>query len=303
VEPANLPTSPSSPQHGRTGAIALILGLALGVGVAFLREHLDDRLRGREDMERVLGASVLAMITHVDGWRKASKAELVTVDAPSSITAEAYRTLRTNLQFIMRGDDLRVLSVTSADAGEGKTTTVANLAVSLAMAGKKVVAVSCDLRRPRLHSFFGLSNAKGVTSVLAGLANLADAVQMTRVSDLAILSSGPIPPNPAELLGSVEMEALLEHLREVCDVVVIDTPPVLAVSDASVVASLSDGVLLVTDAASRRGAVSRATEELHQVGAKVVGGIINNLDDSTTRYYPKRYGYYATRHYTGASGA
>ena len=279
VQPATLPTSPSSPNHVRNGVLALILGLALGVGLAFLRERLDDRLRGREDLERVVQAPILAVVPQVPDWKNASEAELVSKAAPKGGPAEAYRTLRTNLQFIGHAGEIRVLCVTSAALGEGKTTTVANLGVVLAQAGRRVIIVSCDLRRPRLHHFFGMDNETGVSSVLSGQAPLSDAIRRPEADNLRILVSGPVPPNPAELLASDRLTVLLDDLRQVSDFVIVDTPPLLAVSDALSVAAKSDGALIVADAVSTtRGAARHTRQQLDQVGARVVGAVLNNFD-------------------------
>ena len=181
--------------------------------------------------------------------------------ASGSPAAEAYRSLRTNLQFISRDGSVRVISVTSPHAGEGKTTTVANLATTLALTGKRVMALSADLRKPRLHRFFGLDNEKGLSSVLAGQAQLADVARRVEGLDsLRIVTSGPVPPNPAELLSSDEMELLLRHLRSTADYVVIDTPPALVVTDAMIVAPRVDGVVVVVDSDVTTGRSRRAPQ-------------------------------------------
>lgn len=299
VQPANLPDAPSSPDYLRNGLLALAVGLVLGVGLAFLRDRLDDRLRGREDLETQIGAPVLAAIPRVApvGLLRRERADLVSQAAPGSEAAEAYRALRTNVQFLARTGTLRVLSVVSPAAGEGKTTTAANLAVSLALAGKRVVVVSCDLRKPRLHHCFSLPNQAGVTDVLSGEPLMAS-IQRPSMDNVRVLASGPIPPNPAELLDSEEMDRLMETLRAFADFVILDTPPLLAVSDGLAVSIRSDGVLVVADAqTTTSGALARAREQLEQVGANVVGCIFNNFDASRARYYSYYHGsYYASYH-------
>jgi receptor protein-tyrosine kinase len=297
VTPADLPGSPSSPDHVRNLALGIVIGLALGLGLALLRERLDDRLRGREDLEEQVGAPVLATVPRVEGWKK-KNIELTSASNPKGVVAEAYRTLRTNLQFISRNGRVHVLSVTSPAVGEGKTTTAANIGVTMAQAGKRVIVVSCDLRKPRLHRFFGLRNSIGVTSILSGQLSLVEATQRPGIDNLRVLTSGPVPPNPAELLGSEEMDALLEELRASADFVVIDTPPVLAVADALVVAPRTDGVLIVADVqATARGAVAHVREQLEQVGSNIVGAVFNNFDPSAARYRPYRYRYSYTYRY------
>jgi len=299
VEPATLPTSPSSPNHLRDGLLALFIGLALGAGVAFMRERFDERLVGSSDLERQLGAPVLATIPKVDAWRKRDKEDLITMREPKSATSEAYRALRTNLRFLADRHDIHLLSVTSPHPGEGKTTTVANLAVVLSQTGQRVIAVSCDLRRPRLHRFFGCENTVGLSDILLGRASLPEVIQApTDLPRVRILASGPVPPNPAELLGSGRMDRLLDDLRSVADYVLIDTPPLLAVADSLVLGPKGDGILVVVDAGSTaRGAAESVAEKLKQVDGHIVGGVFNNFDPAKARYYSSDYRTYYPRAY------
>jgi succinoglycan biosynthesis transport protein ExoP len=289
IQPAEVPGSPSSPNHRQDAALGFVAGLVLGIGFAFFRERMDDRIHGRTALEAAVGAPVLAVVPKVEGWKRKKRddARLVALSAPGSPPAEAYRTLRTNLQFISRDRSMRVISVTSPHAGEGKSTTVANLAATLAHTGKRVVALSADLRKPRLHRFFGLDNREGLSSILAGQADVADVARRVEGLDaLRVVTSGPVPPNPAELLSSDMMELLLEQLRSTADYVVVDTAPALIVSDAMIVAPRVDGVLVVVDADSTTGAAaSHAVEQLQQVGAKVIGSVLNGFDASKARYY------------------
>jgi capsular exopolysaccharide synthesis family protein len=296
VQPAAIPSSPARPDYLRNGLLALAVGLVLGVGLAFLRERLDERLASREELEAQIGAPVLATIPRAKDGRsrrdRAARADLVSLTAPTSAPAEAYRTLRTNVQFLARNGDLRVIGVVSPAAGEGKTTTAANLAASLGRAGKRVVVVSADLRKPRLHQCFDVPTEPGVTNVLGG-ADLTTSILRPRVDNVRVLASGPLPNNPAELMGSEEMERLIEQLRGFADVVILDTPPLLAVSDGVSLASRCDGVLMVADARSTaRGALAHAREQLEQVGATIVGGVLNNFDASRARYSSHYHGYY-----------
>ena len=303
VQPAVLPTLPSSPNHLKDGMLALLAGLALGIGTAFAQEHLDDRLRGSQDFEEQLGAPILATIPKVDVWKRKDRTKLITVEAPRSSPAEAYRALRTNIQFISRATDFRVVAITSPHLGDGKTTTVANLAVTMAQAGRRVVALSCDLRKPRLHRFFNLENKIGVTSVLSGEVTLAKATQRPDIDNLRVLASGPVPQNPAELLGSDEMETLLARLRGYSDFVLIDTPPLLAVADALILGPKSDGVVIVVDAAKTdRVAAASAADQLSQVGGNIVGGVFNNYDPSQARYYRADYRHYYPYQYYQQDG-
>jgi capsular exopolysaccharide synthesis family protein len=301
---ADLPEEPASPNHYVNGGLALFVGLALGVGLAFLRERLDDRLQGREDLEEAIGAPTLAIVPAVEGWRKRDHAELSALTTPKGTAAEAYRTLRTNVLFMAKDGDIKTIAVTSPSMDEGKSTTAANLAVSLAQADKRVMVVSGDLRKPRLHRFYGLNNDIGVTSVLLGRAALSDAVQRPLgVRSLRVIASGPVPTNPSELLVSERMDAFLDQLREVADFVVLDTPPVLAVADALILAPKVDAVVIVADAAATtRGAVRHLREQLAQVGGNVVGGVFNNFDPARAKYYSPYYRTYYTQRYQQPEG-
>ncbi len=292
VEPANLPTSPASPNHPLNAALGLLVGLALAVGLAFLRERLDDRLRGRADLEAQAGAPVLAVVPKVADWRRKGDTLLVTVSEPKSGPAEAYRTLRTGLLYVASQQAVKTVLVTSAQAKEGKTATVANLGVALAQAGKRVIVVSADLRNPRLHRFFNSRNGLGLTGVLGGQARAREALVKPGVSNLSLLPSGALPGKPAELLGSEAMAKLLADLRQEAEFVLLDTPPVLPVADPLALVPLADAVLLVADAErTSRGVVAHARAQLDQVQAPVIGAIINNFDPSKARAYSYYYAY------------
>ncbi|MDQ2826585.1 MAG: Wzz/FepE/Etk N-terminal domain-containing protein, partial [Actinomycetota bacterium] len=221
IAPAVPASAPVSPTPVRNVALGLFVGLVLGVGAALLFEHLDDSVTTKEDIERVAPQlSVLGVIPLVPNWRNRAQARLVASAEPSSPAAEAYRALRTSIQFLGLERSLRVLQVTSPIASEGKSTTLANLAVTLAQAGLRVIVVCCDLRRPRIHDFFGLSNDVGFTSVLLGQVPLTGALQsvpdMPRVK---LLASGPLPPNPSELLSSRRTADVLAQLGSQADIV------------------------------------------------------------------------------------
>ncbi|MGH2652962.1 MAG: polysaccharide biosynthesis tyrosine autokinase [Actinomycetota bacterium] len=293
IAPASLPSSPASPNHVLNGMLALLVGLALGVGFAFLRERLDDRLRGQADLEARSGAPVLAVVPRVATWKKNDETPLVTLADPRSGAAEAYRTLRTGLLFAAAERGVRMIMVTSPHPGEGKTATAANLAVVLSQAGRRVIVVSADLRKPRLHKFFGAKNEAGLSLLLTGEVGLREAIQDVGVSGLRVVPSGPVPKNPAELLGSHAMEKALDRFREGADVIVVDSPPVLDVADTITVAAFADAVVMVADAEhTSRGALSHARKQLDQVRAEVIGAVLNNLDPTKARMYPYYYRYY-----------
>ncbi len=299
VAPATLPTKPTSPNLVLNVAAGFLVALALGFGLAFLREKLDDRLRGRSDLEDRAGVPVMAVIPQVPRWRKKSEARLITQDQPKSNVSEAYRTLRTSILFASVQRGLKTIMVSSAIPGEGKTTTASNLAVVLADAKKRVILVSADLRKPRLHKFFGLPNEVGLSNVLAGKVQPWEALRDPGVENLRVIASGPVPANPAELLQSERMGELLAELREVADFVILDTPPVLLVADSSALAPLVDGVVLVADAeGTTRGSVAHTRDQLEQVDAPLIGAVLNNFDPSTARSYNYR-GYYGYRYRYG----
>ena len=295
IAPAPLPTSPSSPKLVLNAVLGLMVGLIIGLGLAFVRERLDDRTSGKDDLEGEIGAPVIAVVPKVGGWKRRGTAYLVARDAPMSAASEAYRTARANLQFLGTMDGVKTIVVTGAERGDGKTSTTANLAVTLAQSGKRVVAISCDLRKPRLHAFFGLQDAPGLAEFLAGRASLGEVARRAEPRSLRVIATGTIPTDPAELLGSEAMSSLLRDLREVADFVLLDTPPVLAVSDALILASMADGVVVVADAGSTtRPALALTRQQLEQVGSRIVGGIYNNFDPSKARFpnYTSYRGYY-----------
>jgi len=294
--PASLPESPANKGYVSTGILAAILGLALGVGLAFLRDRLDERVPNRDDLEKALGAPVFAVIPRVPGWRNRADARLVSLAAPNSAAAEAYRAARTTLLYLANEGGLKVIAVTGPGQSEGKTTTTANLAVSLAQTGKRVVAVSADLRKPRMHRFFHIDNSIGVTSVLRGEAGLLSSLVRTEVPNLLVLASGPVPPNPAELLGSDDMNDMIDELRQLADIVLIDTPPTLVVSDILGMLPKVDGVLVVVDSShTHRAAVVQLRHQLERAGGQVLGGLLNNVDAAAAKRGYGGYGGYGYR--------
>jgi len=214
--------------------------------------------------------------------------QLVTVTHPRSPVSEAYRQLRTNIQFYSLDHPIQTLLVTSPSPQDGKSTTVANLAVTFAETGRDVLAVDCDLRRPTLHRTFGVSNEGGLTALIREERSLTEVMLSTDVPHLRVLPSGPLPPNPSELLGSQRMERVIEALRDAADVVLFDSPPTVSVTDAAILGAKMDGVLLVVSVGkTKRDHVVRAKQLLNRVNAKVLGVVLNNVkfDGSLYRYY------------------
>ena len=293
VERASVPTSPVSPNKVRNGILALLVGLGLGIASAFLRERLDDRVKSRHEIEHRLGAPILAAIPRVPGWRPADDAQLVMRSDPQSPVAEAYRTLATNVQYVASQEPLKVVMVTSATGGDGKTTTSANLAVALAEAGRRVILVSADLRRPRLHQFFGVANQIGLSELFDGELEVPHGVVVPGVRDLRLVNAGRVRPDPTSLLGSQGAAEVMQQLRGFADFVVLDTPPVLAVADASILAPMADGAVFVVNAASSsRSAMEQARAQLENVGARIVGAVYNNFDPGSSTVYPYYDGHY-----------
>ena len=286
IEPAQVPAREVSPRTVMNVLLATMVGLILAVGAAFLLEYLDDTIKSSDDVVAMLELTPLGAITRIRGAGYENK--LVAARSPRSPNSEAYRTLRTNIQFSTLDQPARTLLVTSPDSAEGKSITCANLAVTMAQAGLKTVLVDSDLRRPVQHKLFGLSNQNGLANALLqeGQPSLDGYLQATEVENLQVLTSGPIPPNPSELLGSRRMRSLVERLGEDNDVLIFDSPSILAVTDATVLATQVDGVLLVTDAGhTRRDIATRARDTLCNVGANILGVVVNRLSARTSGYY------------------
>jgi capsular exopolysaccharide synthesis family protein len=307
VEKAEVPQAPISPRRGRNLQIALLAGLVLGVGLCLLFEHFDSTLKTPEDVKEHLGQPFLGMVPDVgpEGTGDASRRGPVFVKEPQSKVAEAYRVLRTNLLFSSADTTGRALLVSSAHPGEGKTTTAANLGAALAHNGARVLVVDADLRRPTLHQHFGIPSTPGLSDVIVGKCEIADAIQSSGFKGLRVLTCGYIPPDPAELLGSARMKEVVRSLRGLYDWVLIDTPPLLAMADSPVLCAQADGVVLVVGAEiSGRPAILRAIEQIKGVGGRVTGVVLNKVDlERNSFYYGQYYGEYYRNYYSDAEGA
>ena len=272
-EPATLPSAPVSPQPVRNLGLALVLGLLLGVGLAVARELLDTTVKSPEDLRETTPAPMLGAISY-DASIKTEP--LVTSLASHAPRVEAFRVLRTNLQFVDIDAATKVFVVSSALPGEGKTTTSVNLALTLAQTGQKTLLIECDLRRPKATHALGMDNSVGVTTVLLGKVSFEDALQEDPGSGLAVLGSGAIPPNPAELLQSRAMTELLDRARERFDTVIIDAPPLLPVTDAALLGVHADGaIVVVAHGRTTKEQLSQAADRLEQVDASLVGLVLN----------------------------
>jgi succinoglycan biosynthesis transport protein ExoP len=295
VTPAQAPTSPSAPKPVQNGLLGLAAGLVLGLAAAFLRDNLDDAVTTKDATEQLTGTPVLAMVPMVMSWKSRDKPVVVSISKPTAPAAEAYRSLRTSLQFAQQDRELRTILVTSPAAAEGKTSTLANLGAVFAQAGQQVVLVSCDLRRPRLGRFFGLDEQAGLTTVLLGEQTLEQVIQpVPGIENLHLLASGPLPPNPAELLNGPAARQMFAALRQRFGLVLIDSPPILPVTDAVVLSKEADATLLVVAAGqTRRGDLQRCAERLAQVSATVVGTVLNEVtrQNGYGQGYGNSYGY------------
>jgi len=215
-----------------------------------------------------------------------SERQLITIESPRSPITEQYRTLRTNIQFASVDTELKTILVTSTGPNEGKSTTIANLAIVFAQQGKNVLLVDTDLRKPTVHYTFGLNNIRGLTSILTKQSDLLDSVDPTDIENLSIVTSGPIPPNPAELIGSLAMTTFIEEAKSHFDIILFDTPPVLAVADAQILSNNCDGTILVVSSGSTEiNAALKARDLLHSSKGKLLGTVLNKVKANDSQYY------------------
>lgn len=277
VEPANLPVSPSKPRVLLNLALGLLSGLGLGFVLAFLVENLDMRLYTTEDIEDATNFPTVGRIPEAR-----DDLQIARIGNGHYPQVEAFRRLRTNILTLDPDGESQVLMMTSAQRGEGKSTVAANLAVTIAQSGRKVVVVDCDMRLPTMHKIFELPNKRGLTSVLTKEVELDEAISYSTYPRLHVLTSGPLPPNPTELLGSPRMAALVKELQEQFDYVVLDTPAILSVADAAVVVPMADTVVwVVTRAQTRRDDIETVRRQLMNVRAKSVEVVVNKADESS----------------------
>ena len=299
VDPAIPATQPASPKVLLNTILAALVGLLIAIGIAFLLEYLDDAVKSGADVEALVGVPTLGAIIRMKGGGDRSEIyHLAALLYPRSPAAEAYRTLRTNVEFAAVDAPVRTLLITSSIPGEGKTTTAANLAVVFAQTGRRTLLLDADLRKPGVHRMFNLPNSQGLTSLLrSDELSLVDVAQATEQENLAVITTGPLPPNPAELLGSKRMKVILERLSAAVELVVIDSPPLRAVTDAAILASITDGTIFVIDAGrTRRGAAVSGRDALAKVGARVLGVTLNRLSEKASGdyYYYDYHGGYGT---------
>jgi len=300
IEVAEPSAIPSQPQKARTMGLAMCLGLFAGVGLGLLREWKDQRLRSTQEISALLGLPVLGAVPAMTSPKQtvAIRGQKVRI-SPESRTAEAFRTVRTAVFFGAPKDEARTILITSPIPGEGKTTTVSNLAIAMAQAGQKTLVLDADFRRPTQHRIFSLDRrAKGLSSVLAGEIDLDEAIEHLGVENLDVLTCGPDVPNPAEMLNSNRFAEIITTLARQYDRILIDSPPVIAVTDAQILAALCDLTVLVLRAEKSTCRVSmQACESLLGVDGRILGVIVNDVPRKGDRYgyygYASTYGYYS----------
>ena len=294
------------PQRNRNVFIAFFLSLGIGIGLAFLLDYLDDSIKNSDDVGKYLGLATLALIPHqsIVGKKKrgaiiagkgsaVSSTALASIEDTRSAMAEAYRHLRTSLLFSSAGKPPQTILITSSQPSEGKTTTAINTAVTLAQAGADVVIIDCDLRRPRLHSHFSMENTTGLTNYLSGERNTEHLMKpYPDLPNLKVITSGPIPPNPTELLSSTDMKNLLQYLKGNFNHIIIDSPPAISFTDAAIIATLVDGVVMVAMAGkSSIHLIRRFKQRLNSIGVRIFGVVLNGLKPDSFEYGYYGYGY------------
>jgi non-specific protein-tyrosine kinase len=277
--------------------MAVAVGAIIAIGIVFLIEYLDDTIKSPEQIVADTNLSTLGAIAYIPGAKLAD--HLVTHKTPRAPVSEAFRMVRTNLSFAAVDGGLRAFIVSSASPGEGKSTTTANLAVVMAQTGKQVLIVDADLRRPKQHKIFEVPNNQGLTTaILDNQTPISHHIQQTAVPNLRVITSGPIPPNPAELLNSQRMNQVLAELNEEADIILFDSPPILSVADASILAPQVDGCLLIVEVAkTRRNLFSQAVTRIMNANVHVYGCIMNRSQPSRRGYYQSDYYYYQYNNY------
>jgi non-specific protein-tyrosine kinase len=293
-DPAVPNVIPVEPQPLKSAILAALVGFMLAAGVIFLIAILEDEIRDPEEITRKWGIPVLGLITSY----KENSAGIITMAQPRAPVSEAFRSLRTNLQFSSVDNPLRTILITSASPADGKTSVVANLATVMAQNNKEVVVVDGDLRRPRIHKVFALSNRLGLSDYFIRKPEyLKGVIKTTGTKGLSVITSGSLPPNPSELLSSAKMLEVIKVLGTHFDTIILDTPPLLAVTDALVLAPRMDGVVLVMDPTkTKRGALRHAIEQLQRVNAPLLGVVLNNVKVKRSQYYYNRNYYYGKQY-------
>jgi capsular exopolysaccharide synthesis family protein len=305
IDTAKVPTTPVKPNKKMNVGVAGILGLLLGVSLIFILEFIDHTFKKPEDVEKQLGLNVIGTVPQFEGGKRGKKKakdekeleqqylkNLITNNEPKAPASEAFRELRTNLQYASVDKEIKAIVITSPSLGDGKTVTAVNLAVAIAQSGKKVLIIDADLRKPKVHHYFGIKNGDGLTNILTGdrdIKKIKIAVK-DNIPNLYIITSGPIPPNPSEILSSNKMLQLLEQIKGEYDVVILDTPPIGQVTDAAILAGITDGALLVLSSGyTRIEMAKRAKKALEGVNTNIIGTVLTKIDTGRASYYYYKY--------------
>ena len=302
VDRAEVPRAPIKPKKTLNLLLAVIVGLVAGLGLAFFLEYLDNTIKIPEDLKQHLRIPYLGPTPLIESKPKTQagdrSSDLVCLHSPKSTASESYRGLRTNILFSSAESPPQVILMTSPGPGEGKSITVANLAITMAQSGSRVILIDCDLRRPKIHSLFGTARDRGITNLLVGSDSTETTVVHTQIPNLDVLPSGPLPPNPSEMLGSKRMENLVQELRKQYTRILLDSPPITAVTDAMILSKYVDGVILVIRAGQTvREVAKNALNQLQTVGAHVLGAVLNAVDIGKDKYYYYYYYQYYNYYY------
>jgi capsular exopolysaccharide synthesis family protein len=299
VDRAKVPRSPVRPQVRKNTLMAAAIALMLGAGLALLLEYMDHTFHGPDEVRRYLGVPYLGSVGLAPRIKRAKASELIALEDPRANAVETVRTVRTNVLFSFTNAGPKALVITSPGPLEGKTFITANLALTLAQMGRRVLLVDGDLRKPRLHKIFGKRSKPGLSDLISGNCTLCEAAKDTQVKDLKFLPSGKAPPNPSEILGCNRMQDFVAQCMASFDFVLFDTPPVLSVTDASALAGSIDGTVVVLKAGeTKRGNARRALEQLKAIDSNVLGVVLNQVDFKKNRYYYN----YDTSYYYGHYG-
>jgi len=305
IDKAEVPQTPVKPKKKLSIILAMIVGLFGGTGLAFFLEYFDNTIKTPDDLKQYLNIPDLGPVplfaAENKGMPKDRTSDLIALHSPKSTASESYRGIRTNILFSTAESVPQVILVCSSGPREGKTITTANIAITMAQAGSKIIILDCDMRRPEIHNLFGVTRERGMSNILVGTDNIGKIIQSTKIPNLDIITSGPIPPNPSEILGSKRMKGLLVALRKKYNHILIDSPPVTAVTDALVLSKSADGVIMVIRMGDMaKQIVKNGISQFNNVGAHIIGAVLNGIDLSSSKYSYYYYQYY--RYYYGEDG-
>jgi succinoglycan biosynthesis transport protein ExoP len=307
IDQAELPIAPYKPNKRLNLILALFVGLFLGLGLAFFFEYLDNSVKTPEDVEQVFRLPFFGLVPEISYERRrqmqretSCPVELITFGHPKSMLSEAYRNIRTSILLSFSGKPPKKIAISSPNPAEGKTTTAINTAITLAQTGAQVLIIEADLRKPRIHKIFEQENGLGLSNFLSGHAELHSIIRKTKIPNLCYILSGPIPPNPSELLSSFVFKGMIECLGEQFDHIILDAPPILGFADAVILSTFVDGVILVVQGGKTpRETLQRAKDVLFQVNARILGVVINRVNIRRSRYDGYGYYYYRYQYYYG----